>query len=154
MATDAETLVRQAYHVAEGSVLDVQGFTELFAGDGAFNPAGSPSYRGEHLGDPVLMIAGIMPDVHRELHQVHVIGNVVAIELSIQGTFTGKFPTPAGVIEGTSAKLDIPCADFWYIQNGKIKDFNCHPSNDVMLRQMGVQPDFASAVATPAVAAS
>ena len=154
MATDAETLVRAAYHAAEGNVLDIQGFKELFTEDGCFNFAGGESYCGEHLGDPVLAIAGIMPDVHRELHLVHVIGNVVAIELSIRGTFTGKFQSPAGVIEGTGVKFDIPCADFWYIQNGKIKDFNCHPDNDAMFRQRGVKPDFATAVAASAVAAS
>jgi len=82
------------------------------------------------------------------------IGNVGAVELSIQGTFTGKFQSPAGVIEGTGAKLDFPCADFWYIKNGKIKDFNCCTINDVMLRQSGVDPDYASAVAASAVAAS
>ena len=55
---------------------------------------------------------------------------------------------------GTGAKLDFPCADFWYIKNGKIKDFNCCTINDVMLRQIGVDPDYASAVAASAVAAS
>ncbi|WP_214325294.1 hypothetical protein [Nonomuraea sediminis] len=54
MATDAETVVRQAYHAAEGSVLDVQGFIDLFAEDGVFNNVvAGDSYRGEHLGDLV-----------------------------------------------------------------------------------------------------
>ena len=34
MTTDAETLVRRAYHFAEGNVLDVPGFVSLFADDG------------------------------------------------------------------------------------------------------------------------
>ena len=88
----------------------------------------------------------LAPDVHRELHQVHVIGNVVAIELSIQGTFIGPFETPAGVIRGNGAKLDIPCADFWYVEDGKIKQFDCYVSSNIMLEQIGIQPDFASAV--------
>lgn len=46
MKTDAETVVRRAYHLAEGNVMDVQGFIELFAADGAPN-AGQESYRGE-----------------------------------------------------------------------------------------------------------
>jgi hypothetical protein len=33
---------------------------------------------------------------------------VVAIELSIRGTFLGPFETPVGVIWPTGAKLDIP----------------------------------------------
>jgi len=30
MTTDAETVVRRAYHLAEGNVMDVQGFIDLF----------------------------------------------------------------------------------------------------------------------------
>jgi hypothetical protein len=34
-------------------------------------------------------------------------GNVVAIELSIQGTFRGPMETPAGVIQPTGASLTM-----------------------------------------------
>jgi hypothetical protein len=44
--------------------------------------------------------------------------DVVAIELSIQGTFLGAFETPAGVIQPTGAKVDFPAADFWYVRDG------------------------------------
>ncbi|MEV6139171.1 hypothetical protein AB0L63_24550 [Nocardia sp. NPDC051990] len=95
----------------------------------------------------------LAPDIHRELHRFHVLSdNLVAVELSIQGTFIGPFQTPAGVIEPTGAKLDIPTADFWYLENGKIKEFNCYVGVSVMLAQLGVQPDFASAVAASAAA--
>jgi ketosteroid isomerase-like protein len=146
VTTDAETIVRRAYHAAEGSVMDVQGFIDLFADDGVFNAVGQQSFRGEHLGDPVVSMGKVAPDVHREFHQVHVIGNVIAIELSIRGTFTGQFESPAGVIRGNGAKLDIPCADFWYVENGKIKQFDCYVSSSIMLEQIGIRPDFASAV--------
>jgi len=85
--------------------MDVQGFIDLFADDGVFNAVGQQSFRGEHLGDPVVSMGKLASDVHRELHQVHVIGNVVAIELSIRGTFTGQFEAPAGVM----AKLCARC---------------------------------------------
>jgi len=153
MTTDAETVVRRAYHAAEGNVLDIQGFKDLFAEDGVFNNVvGQESYRGEHLGDLVVFMGQLAPDLHRELHRVHVIGNVVAVELSIRGTFTGPFPTPAGAVQPTGAKLDIPTADFWYVEDGKIKEFNCYVGVSVMLAQMGVMPDFASAVAAPTAA--
>jgi ketosteroid isomerase-like protein len=148
MTTDAEAVVRRAYHAAEGNVLDIQGFKDLFAEDGVFNNVvGQESYRGEHLGDLVVFMGQLAPDLHRELHRVHVIGNVVAVELSIRGTFTGPFPTPAGAVQPTGAKLDIPTADFWYVEDGKIKEFNCYVGVSLMLAQMGVMPDFASAVA-------
>jgi hypothetical protein len=91
-----------------------------------------------------------LPDVHRELHRVNVLGDVVAIELSIQGTFLGPFDTPAGVIQPTGANLDILTADFWYVREGKIQDFNCHVGTTTMFAQLGVLPDFASAVAASA----
>ncbi|MFJ3218239.1 ester cyclase [Kitasatospora sp. NPDC086801] len=143
-------MVRAAYHAAEGSVLDVQGFIDLFAEDGVFNNVvAGDSYRGEHLGDLVAAMGGLAPDLHRELHRFHVLGDVVAVELTIEGTVTGPFETPAGVIRPTGARLSIPTADFWYIENGKVKEFNCYVGVSVMLAQLGVHPDFASAVAAP-----
>ncbi|MFJ8390861.1 ester cyclase [Streptomyces sp. NPDC094438] len=154
MATNAEDVVRAAYHAAEGDVLDVQGFIDLFAEDGVFNNVvAGDSYRGENLGDLVAYMGQLAPDIHRELHRFHVMGNLVTVELSIQGTFTGPFETPAGIVQPTGARLDIPTADFWYIENGKIKEFNCYVGVSVMLAQLGVQPDFASAVATPTATA-
>ena len=154
MTTDTEALVRRAYRMAEGDVLDVQGFIDLFAGDGVFTGiggvSGPESYRGEQLGDVVVFMGKFMPDVHREPHRVNVLGDVVAIEVSIQGTFLGPFETPAGVIQPTGAKLDIPTADFWYVRDGKIQEFNCHIGLSTMFAQMGILPDFTSAVAASA----
>ena len=91
-------------------------------------------------------------DVHRELHRVNVLGDTVAVELSIQGTFLGPLETPAGIVQPTGAKVDIPCADFWYLRNGKIERFDCYAMSSTMLAQIGVRPDFASAIAPPAAA--
>src|SRR5437762_3051872 len=91
--------VRNAYHTAEGSVLDIPGWIGSFTEDGVFNNvSGEASYRGEHLKDVVITFANMFPDVHRELYRVNVMGDVVAIELAIQGTFRGPMETPAGVI--------------------------------------------------------
>jgi ketosteroid isomerase-like protein len=150
VTTDTEALVRRAYYMAQGAVLDIKGFIDLFTEDGVFNGiggvTGQESYRGERLGDVVAWMGKLLPDVHRELHRVNVFGDVVAIELSIRGTFLGPFETPAGAIQPTGAKLDIPTADFWYLRNGKIQEFNCHVGTTTMFAQLGIMPDFASAV--------
>src|SRR5258706_16418771 len=139
MTTDTEALVRRAYHLAEGDVLEVQGFVDLSAEDGVFNciggVSGPESYRGEHLGDVVVFMGKFLPDIHRELQGVNVLGDVVAIELSIRGTFLGSFETPAGVIRPTGPKLDIPTADIWYVRDGKIQEFNCHIGGATMFAQ-------------------
>ena len=156
VTTDTEAPVRRAYHLAEGDVLDAQGFIDLFAEDGVLNGIGGvpgqESYRGEQLGDAVVWMGKLLPDVHRELHRVNVLGDVVAIEVSIRGTFLGPFETPAGVIQPTGAKVDFPTADFWYLRNGKVETFNCHIAFTTLFAQLGILPDFASAVAASAPA--
>jgi ketosteroid isomerase-like protein len=154
MTHDNEAIVRHAYHTAEGNVLDVAGFVGSFAEDGVFNDVvGQESYRGEQLGEVVLRMGKLLPDVHRELHRVTALGDVVAVELSIQGTFRGPLETPAGIVQPTGAKIDVPTADFWYLRDGKIETFNCYVGYSTMFAQMGLLPDFASAVAEPGAAA-
>ena len=147
MTTDAEALVRRAYHLAEGNVMDVQGFIDLFAADGVINlghagqeygGVGQESYRGEQRGQLVLDIAKFFPDVHRELHRVNVLGDTVAVEVSIRGTFLGPLETPAGIVQPTGAKVDGPCADFWYLRDGKIARFDCYIMFSTTRDQMGV----------------
>jgi len=101
----------------------------------------------------VLRVAKLFPDIHRELHRVNVLGDAVAVELSIRGTLLGPLETPAGIVQPTGAKVDVPTADFWYLRDGKIEMFNCYVMVSTMLAQMGVMPDFASAVAAPVAAA-
>jgi ketosteroid isomerase-like protein len=146
MPYDNEAIVRHAYHTAEGSVLDVAAFVGGFAPDGVINlghagvdpsGVGEESYRGEHLGDLVLRIAKLFPDIHRELHRVNVLGDMVAVELSIQGTFLGPLETPDGIVKPTGATVDGPCADFWYLRDGKIEMFNCYIMLSTMRAQMG-----------------
>ncbi len=158
MTYDNEAIVRHAYHTAEGSVLDVARFVGSFAEDGVINlghagqefgGVGQESYRGEQLGELVLSLAKLFPDVHRELHRVNVLGDTVAVELSIQGTFLGPLETPAGILQPTGVKLDFPCADFWYLRDGKIERFDCYVMVSTMLAQIGVMPDLASAGAAP-----
>jgi SnoaL-like polyketide cyclase len=111
---------------------------------------GPGEVRGEQLGDVVVWMGKLFPDVHRELHRVNVLGDVVSIELSIQGTFLGPFETPAGVIQPTGAKVDFPTADFWYLRNGKVEVFDCHIAFTTLFAQLGILPDYASAVAAAA----
>ena len=136
-----------AYHTAEGNVLDVAGFVGSFASDGVINlghagidpsGVGQESYQGDNLGGLVVSVATYFPDIHRELHRVNVLGDMVAVELSIQGTFLGPMETHAGIVQPTGAKVDGPCADFWYLRDGKIEMFDCYIMLSTMRAQMGV----------------
>jgi hypothetical protein len=147
-------VVLQAYHDGEGTSLDPQGFRDLFAADGVLNGIGDvdgqTSLRGTQLSGLIVFLSQFLPDIHRELKQITVSGDVVSIELSIQGTFLGPFQTPAGVIQPTGAKIDFPTADFWYLRNGKIEKFDCHIAFTTLFAQLGILPDYAAAVAASA----
>ena len=142
-----EEVVREAYRLAEGDVLDGDGFRALFTEDGTFNdvPNGL-TFRGDQIPQALTGLAGIYPDIHRELLGVHALGDVVAVELRIQGTHLGGFPTPIGEIPPTGNRIDVPTADLWYLRNGKIERFDCYNAANVWLAQMGANPDFKSAI--------
>jgi hypothetical protein len=147
VVTRSEEIVRAAYRTAEWNVLDLVAWRNAFTEDGVFNDiANRGSYSGERLGDVVTYMAGVFPDVHRELLQVNDVGHMVAVELLIQGTFLGPLPTPAGPVAPTGAKVSIPTADFFYLRDGKIETFNCYVSMNIMYEQLGIGLDFASAV--------
>lgn len=143
-------VVLRAYHDGEGASLDPQGFKDLFAEDGVLNGIGGvegqTSLRGTQLSGLITFLAQFLPDIHRELKQITVSGDVISIELSIQGTFLGPFQTPAGVIQPTGTEIDFPTADFWYLRNGKVEKFDCHIAFTTLFAQLGVLPDYASAV--------
>ena len=147
-------VVLRAYHDGEGTSLDPQGFRDLFAADGVLNGIGNEqgqtSLRGTQLSDLITFLAQFLPDIHRQLKQITVSGDVVSIELSIQGTFLGPFETAAGVIQPTGVKVDFPTADFWYLRNGKVEVFDCHIAFTTLFAQLGILPDYASAVAASA----
>lgn len=145
--TSNEEVVREAYRLAEGSVSDGEGFRALFTEDGTFNDVPNAlTFRADQIPQALAGLAGAFPDIHRELLAVHAIGDVVAVELRIQGTHLGGFPTPAGEIGPTGRRIDVPTADLWYLRDGKIETFNCYNAANVWLAQLGAGPDFESAV--------
>lgn len=149
--TTNEEIVRAAYRTAEGDVQDLDSWRDAFTHDGVFNDiANGASYSGDQLGDVVTYMANLLPDVHRELLRVHTSGDLVVVELLIQGTFLGPLPTPAGPVAPTGAKVSVPTADFFYLRDGKIETFNCYISMNIMMAQLGIYPDFAAAVKSSA----
>ncbi|SEL31218.1 nuclear transport factor 2 family protein [Streptacidiphilus jiangxiensis] len=145
---DNLAVVLGAYHDAEGASLNVDDFVNRFTDDGVFNDmVAGQSYRGQALGDVLTNMASIFPDVHRDLRSITVSGDEVSLELAIQGTFEGPAPTPAGTLKPNGARIDVPTADFWYLKDGKITKFDCFVGYTDMYAQMGVNLDWAGAVA-------
>jgi len=145
--TSNEEVVREAYRLAEGASLDPARFVALFTEDGTFDdvPNGL-SFGPDQMPQALAGLAGAFPDIHRELLSVHAMGDVVAVELRIQGTHRGGFPTPLGEIAGTGRRIDVPAADLWYLRDGRIEAFRCYNAANVWFAQLGAAPDYAAAI--------
>jgi ketosteroid isomerase-like protein len=140
MALDNEQIVRNAYQVAE--VKDIAGWVGAFTDDGTFTDESiGVTYRGggdDGLAWPVENFARAFPDMHRELYQLYVAGNIVVVQLALQGTHLGPLTLPAGTLPPTGKRMDAPCCDVFELDDGKIKRFDCYPEASIILTQLGV----------------
>src|SRR5258708_28823388 len=103
MAIDYVSAVRNAYQVAERK--DLEGWIALFPPDGEFtdNSVGA-TYRGRDLAEPVRNYATAFSNMHRELGRIYTDGNVVVVQLALQGTHDGR----VGRSEEHTSELQSP----------------------------------------------
>ena len=150
MPTDLESknekAVRAAYQVAENK--DIPGWVAAFTHDGEFTDFSlNVTYRGPNeLGQTVVNYGTAFPDMHRELYRFYLSGDIVVVELALQGTHQGPLRMPNGTIQPTGKRMDAPCCDVFRMVDGKIRTFNCYPSGTVILGQLGVLGNLAAAL--------
>jgi len=145
-----EQIIRNAYQTAEDK--NVPGWVASFTPDGTFTDMSiGVTYRGPDgpagLGKTVEVYAKAFPDMHRELYRFFSIGDVVVVELALQGTHKGPLPTPMGILPPTGKRMDAPCCDVFRLLNGKIQSFDCYPSGTVIFAQLGVLSNIEAAIA-------
>ena len=148
-----EEFVRQAYAMAE--VKDIPGWAACFNPDGVFvDESVGVTYRGpDEVVRPVENYGTAFSDMHRELYDVYVTGaegDVVVVELALQGTHDGPLWLPQGVLPSTGNRMDAPCCDVFRLKNGRIQLFDCYPSGTVILSQLGVLGNLDAALQQPA----
>ena len=133
---DNEKIIRNAYQIAEDQ--DVAGWIALFTEDGTFTDESIPyTYRGpDELGLTVGVYAKAFPDMHRELHTFYVAGDVVIVQLSLQGTHLGPLELPSGTVPPTGKRIDAPCCDVFELVDGRIKRFDCYAEASVIAKQL------------------
>jgi ketosteroid isomerase-like protein len=138
MALDNEQLVRRAYQLAEDK--DMAGWVAAFTVDGTFTDESiGVTWAGpDELPEQVENYARAFPDMHRELHRLYVSGDIVVVQLALQGTHLGPLHLPAGTLPPTGRRMDAPCCDVFELADGKIKRFDCYPAGTVILTQLGV----------------
>jgi ketosteroid isomerase-like protein len=134
---DNEQIIRTAYQIAEDK--DLEGWLAAFTEAGTFTDESiGVTYRGRDRALPVENYARAFPDMHRELYRVYVTGDIVVVQLALQGTHHGPLSLGDGTLEPTGKRMDAPCCDVFELVDGKIERFDCYPSGTVILTQLGV----------------
>lgn len=135
--TTNEAVIRELYRTAE--VKDVAGFVALFAEGGYFwDVSAGAKYYGADIGKTVDIYAEAFHDMHRELGNFYVMGDVVIVELTLNGTQTGPLALPAGTIGATGREMHAPCCDVFHLKDGKVTSFHCYTAATIILGQLGV----------------
>ena len=143
--TKNEQVVRALYQAAE--VQDSKKFASLFTDDGVFNDVSAGvKYRGKDLGRVVDIYAAAFPDMHRELYDLYEIGEVIVVELSLNGTHKGPLELPAGIIPATGKEMHAPCCDVFRLKDEKVLSFNCYTAATIMMGQLGVLSNLGAAL--------
>jgi ketosteroid isomerase-like protein len=138
VALDNEQIVRNAYQIAEDK--DMIAWAAAFTADGTFTDESiGVTWTGPaELPEQVENYARAFPDMHRELYQVYVAGDIVVVQLALQGTHLGPLHLPAGTLPPTGKRMDAPCCDVFELAGDKIKRFDCYPEASIILTQLGV----------------
>ncbi len=139
-----EQVIRSVYQAAE--VQDSKRFASIFTADGVFNDVSAGvKYRGNDLGRVVEIYAAAFPDMRRELYDIYESGDVVLVELSLNGTHKGPLALPAGTIPATGKEMHAPCCDVLRLKGGRVQSFNCYIAATIMMRQLGVLSNLGAA---------
>jgi ketosteroid isomerase-like protein len=140
MATNNEQAIRHLYYVAEAKTEDLKAFAECYTEDGEFiDMSSGATYRGKsEVWKTVAIFSKAFPDMHRDIHHLSVVGDIVFVELTLQGTHKGPLELPIGTILATGKKMNAPCCDIFRLVNGKVKLFTCYVEASMVFAQLGV----------------
>lgn len=144
MATN-EQIIRALYQAAE--VQDVKKFVSFFSDSGYFyDVSAGRKYYGKDIGLTVEIYAKAFPDMHRELYDVYVSGDLIIVELSLNGTHKGPLALPVGTIPPTGKEMHAPCCDVFRMKDGKVESFHCYTAATILLGQLGVLGNLEGAI--------
>lgn len=142
-----EKIIRDLYASAEANAKDTAHFVSLFAEDGYFwDVSAGQKYYGQDIGLTVDVYAAAFPDMHRELYSLYESGDVIVVELSLNGTHRGDLPMGAGTLPATGKEIHAPCCDVFHLEDGKVKSFHCYVAVPILLGQLGVMGNLEAAL--------
>ena len=96
---------------------------------------------GEAYRDWISGLFRALPDFTHELRGIAVeSGPTIAFELHAAGTFTGPLAMPGGDVAPNGRFIDVPGADLWRFEDGKIVEYHLYFDQMEFLTQLGIAP--------------
>jgi predicted ester cyclase len=131
-----EEVIRNLYVVAEK---EPKRFRSLFTENGYWwDVSAGVKYHGDEVARAADIYSGAFPDMHRELYDLYFDGDVVVVQLSLNGTQQGDLPMAGGTLPATGKEIHTPCCDVFHLEDGKVSAFDCYYAGTILLGQLGV----------------
>ena len=120
---------------------DIDGFAAVLADDVVFRAPGPTSGKGKAAcAEFFAGWFGAFADAHVEVHDLHVIGDVIVEEGTFTGTHTGVLRTPGGDVPPTGHAVAIEYLQVLRFREGRHVSFNLMFDRLLMLEQLGLAP--------------
>jgi steroid delta-isomerase-like uncharacterized protein len=78
------------------------------------------------------------PDAHMVVHTVLESGDIVAVEATFVGTFTGPLASPQGEVPPTGQAFEVPFADFFRFRDGRVAEHHVYYDQIALMTAMGI----------------
>jgi predicted ester cyclase len=118
---------------------NLEGATSCFAEDcmtttpaGSFNPQQHEQFLGA--------FKNALPDAHMEIVRAVESGNEIFVSGRFKGTHQGDLVSPQGTLPASGNQLDLPYADYFRVEGGKIVEHEVVWDSMGMMMQLGAGP--------------
>jgi steroid delta-isomerase-like uncharacterized protein len=139
--TDANIELVRKHHEEVWSKGNLVVADKIYSNDIVRRSADQPDMQGrDGYKQFMLGTRGAFPDWKETVENVIASGDLVATKVSITGTMTGALQKPEGTLPPTGKRLEVPCAIFFRIANGKIVEIWGYYDSVPFLKALGVLP--------------
>jgi steroid delta-isomerase-like uncharacterized protein len=80
------------------------------------------------------------PDAHMVVQTVLEHGDIVAVEATFAGTFTGPLASAQGEVPPTGRVFEVPFADFFRFRDGRVAEHHVYYDQVALMAALGVTP--------------
>ncbi|MCM2278467.1 MAG: ester cyclase [Oligoflexia bacterium] len=136
MATqDNSQLIRNFYNLT-----DPDQAIALFAPNAEFQVMGMERpFRGsQEITQAMREWQRTFPDMKNEIINLISTGDTVVVEFVARGTHKGPMESPAGTVQPTGRRIEVPACDVFRFSGGKVVSWKCYWQSDLMMQQLGI----------------